>query len=210
MVHLDDLDVVGGTELPCGGLDERKEHIDADTHVRREDDGDLPCVSGELGLLRLGEARRAYDGTGTVPRAQREMGERSLRAGEIDQHVGHSRRGIDIGVDRHAGRTSEPLAGITADESALRDVEGGNERATGIGKDGFDQRLAHLPARARDGDPHRLRHFFLKMSRNCSHQERGSDHAPSPAVIAAADLLSSAIEIGISSPSHRASLSSTK
>ena len=32
------------------------------------------AYAGELGLLRLGEARRAHDGAGAVPRAQRRDG----------------------------------------------------------------------------------------------------------------------------------------
>ena len=98
---------------------------------------------------------------------------------------------------------SRPTTGLAATSTAAASAQ------PRIREDRLDQRLAHLSAGARDGDAHR-RHFFLKMSRNCSHHERGSDQEPSPAVMAWADLLSSAIEIGISSPSQRASLSSTK
>ena len=149
--------------------------------------------------------------TAPVPwRAQAdEMREASRGTREIDHHVGGLRRCAGVGADRHAGRPAEALAGVTSDDGASRDVEGRDQRAAGIREDRLDQRLAHLSAGARDGDAHR-RHFFLKMSRNCSHHERGSDQAPSPAVMACADLLSSATEIGISSPSQRASLSSTK
>ena len=81
MMHLDDLDVVRGAELPRRRFDEREEHVDADAHVRREDDGNLPRVPGELGLLRVGEARRPHDRAGAVPRARREMRETCPRAG---------------------------------------------------------------------------------------------------------------------------------
>jgi hypothetical protein len=209
VMHLDDLDVVAGAELARGCLDQCEQHVDADAHVGREDHRNASSVLRERRLVLVGQAGRPDDGRSAVPCARRKVRESALRPSEVDQDVGSARRGVHVGTDENAARATEPLAGVASGGGTCRDVDRGGEHAVTIREDGLDQRLAHPARGAGDGNPYGGGHF-LKMSRNFSHHERGSDQAPSPAVIAAADLLSSATEIGISSPSHRASLSSTK
>ena len=69
---------------------------------------------------------------------------------------------------------SRPIAALPATSTAAASVQ------ARISEHRLDQRLTHPAAGARDRDTHRGGHFFLKMSRNCSHHERGSDHAPRP------------------------------
>ena len=61
---------------------------------------------------------------------------------------------VDAFANANAGRATEALAGVTPDRSTSRDVDSGGKRACAIGEHRFDQRLAHPPARAGDGNPH--------------------------------------------------------
>ena len=103
VVHLDDLDVVAGTQPLRRRFDEREEHVDAHAHVGRIDDRDALRDRGEAILLRVGEPGGSHDGAGAVPCAGVDVGERSLGSREIDQHIGGTRRGIDVAGDDDAG-----------------------------------------------------------------------------------------------------------
>ena len=204
-MHLDDLDVEAGPK-PRRALDSARgcSHRYSCSARRRPGRG---RAYAQLG--RLGVAKPVVPTTAPAPAARtREMGE--VPSGRV--------KSMSTSATRTAASTSVPT--LTPSPRPKRSPA--SRPATGTARRRRrrralrDQRAPLRSAPGPSGRPrpqprsHRGGHCFLKMSRNCSHHERGSDHAASPAVIAAADLLSSAIEIGISSPSQRASLSSTK
>ena len=159
--------------------------------------------------LRVGKPRGADDGAGPVAGAGFEMGQRSLGSREIDKHVGRLRRSIDIGADDNAGVPAAALARVVSGEGTAGHVERRRQNQSRIGEHRLDERLTHAAARAGDRNSRRHAHH-PNVSLMLSHQERESPHFISPAVRAAASRFSSAADGGTSSPSQRASLSSTK
>jgi len=76
-MHLDDLDVEPRPQGARRVFHERKEHVDTDAHVRREDDRNLLAEVAQRALVVLVQARGADDRAGTVARAGGKMRERA-------------------------------------------------------------------------------------------------------------------------------------
>ena len=136
------------------------------------------------------------------------MRERAGRPREIDEHVGGAHGGVDGVPDDDAGDTSETRAGIVARRRRAGHIEGGGQCEIGSAERGFDQRQPHPPAGTGDGNSRR-RHL-RKMSSSQAKKPLSLADGSGGSALAAASRFSAAIDAGISSPSQRASLSSTK
>src|SRR5438067_6557395 len=117
-MHLDDLDVVRGTERSRRVLDKLEQDIDADAHVWRVDDGNRCGAGGKLFLLRGVEPRGADHGADTMTDAGGDMGEGARGPREIDHDVGRAHRRIDVRLRDSTGRAPESFAGIVPNERA--------------------------------------------------------------------------------------------
>ena len=135
------------------------------------------------------------------------MSQRAFGTGEVDKHVSIAQRGVDIAADDNAGGAAVALADVAAHRRTALDIERRLKREIVSGECRFDQRLSH-PA-ARTGD-RKARGHFLKMSQNQAKKPRSSALGSRGSVLARAPRLRSATDGGISSPSQRASLPSTK
>ena len=155
MMHLDDLDVVAGPQPLRGRFDEREEHVDAHAHVGRIDDRDALRDRGEAIPLRVGEPGGSDDGARAVPCAGVDVGERSLGSREIDQHIGGTRRRIDVAGDDDAGGATAAFTRVVSDEWARVDIERRRQHELTVGQHRLDQRLAHAAAGAGDRDSRR-------------------------------------------------------
>ncbi len=217
VMHFDDLDIVVVAEALRGNLDQLGEHRDADAHVRREYDGDLARAGFERAAVAFAQAGGADHRRDAGRGAGRDVRQRAFRPREIDEHVGRCDATRDVGVDLHAGRATETFAGVASDERAGGDVERTAKYQVRCGEYRFDQRLPHAPASAGDGDADRVAH--------CPHQPIFLSHCTSQfssSVLGAMDSDLSSLESppparaistgggGASSPSQRATLSSTK
>ena len=146
MVGLDDLDVVALIHDACSHIEQLEYHIDADRHVRGEDNRNIPGCRGD-GRLAIGfETGRANDHADTGLAAQFEMNQRALRTGEVDQYVDLLEAGCHIVGNQHIGRQANQFAGIFADSRAARHIEGGAEHDALALEDCLDQHAAHAAA----------------------------------------------------------------
>jgi hypothetical protein len=152
VMRLDDLDVEALGERARRDVDQLHDHVDADAHVRRHDDRDVLGMRRDLCLLGGVEAGRADDGGDAQLAAEGEVGQRSLRPREVDQHLARGERGSRVGADDDAAGPAEEGAGVAADAGAARHVERRRENQVGAGGERLDQRLAHPARRAGDGD----------------------------------------------------------
>jgi hypothetical protein len=102
VVRLDDLDVVAGGQRLGGHLQQLERDVHAHAHVGRHHDGHVAGGLRRSGLLRFGEAGGADDGLYAQLAAHRQVGQRALGAGEVDQHLAALQAGGQVGRDGHA------------------------------------------------------------------------------------------------------------
>ena len=102
-MHLEDFDVVILGEGLGRDFDQLQRHIDTDAHVWRENDRYVPACRVDPLPFFIRKSRRSNDDRATVPHALLQMGERSRRTGEVDEHIGIGDC-ADIVGDEH-GRT---------------------------------------------------------------------------------------------------------
>ena len=217
VVHFDDLDVVVVAEALRGKRDQLEQHVDADAHIRRIDQRDRSAGLGQRFFVGLAQARRADHRADAGAGAGVDVSNRRRRPGEVDQDVGVAERSGKVGTDHHAGDLSERPAGIVAQQRAAGDLQRGGKLHVLLTKDRRDQRLAHASTAARDRDADRPRGYCHQPSFRSN-----ADSQLSSLVLGAlvSDLSSTASPPparatcagggGISSPSQRATLSSTK
>ena len=212
VMHLDDLHVVADAQELRALLDQAQEHVDAHAHIRRENDSNRFSEVGERALVGGRQAGRAdhrrHAGAGT----RGDMRERAFGPRKIDQYVGSGHRGGNVRRDFDAGGRAEALTRVAAEKRTCRDIQRTGEHHVGFGERRFEQRLAHPAAGACDNESYCHQPSFL--SRSCSQvvspvfgaveSDLSSTASPPPA------RATSAGGGGISSPSQRASRSSTK
>ncbi len=145
------------------------------------------------------------------------MSHRRGRAGKVDQDVAIAQRSGNISTDRYAGRLSEKPAGIVPYEGTSGSLQRGSELQILLAEDRGDQRLSHASTAACDRDADRPTGYFHQPSFRSSADSQLSSlvfgalvsdlsrtASPPP------DRATCAGGGGTSSPSQRATLSSTK
>ncbi|MNS90434.1 hypothetical protein D3C72_1244850 [compost metagenome] len=153
VVRFDDFDVVAAVlqRLGCH-LEQLEGDIDAHAHVRGEDDGRLLGHLGNLRLLRVIEARGANDHAHAFFSRYGQMGQRALRAREVDQHVGIGERLAHIGRHGNPRGFAQKSTGIGAQAGVACGIQRTGQSQVGAGKHGFDQHVAHAAAGASNGN----------------------------------------------------------
>ena len=143
VVGLDDLHVVALVEDPGRHVEQLEHRVHADRHVRREHHRDLLGSRGD-GRLAVGREAGGADHHPAAGRAgQLEVVQGALRAGEVDQAVGQGDPRGHIAADGHAAGEVNQLAGVLADEGAVRLLEGCHQGGIGRLEDAFDEHPAH-------------------------------------------------------------------
>ena len=158
VVRLDDLDIEADVEGARSLREQLHDDVDADAHVRREDDGQVLRDGADLVLLGVGEAGGAHDGgrhSGGATGGQ--VMQRALGPGEVDEHLRAGQARGEIGRDGHAAAAAEEGRGVLAQVRAAFDIEGAGEGAVGGIEDGLDQHVPHAPGGAGDRDAQRRR-----------------------------------------------------
>jgi len=146
-----------------------------------------------------------------------DVSNRRRRPGKVDQDVGLAQCRGNVGADRHIGGLSERPAGIVAQQGAACDLQRGRELDFLLGEDRRDQRLAHASTGARDCDADRPRGYFHQPSFR-SNAESQLSSLVLGALVSDLSIMASPPPAratcagggGTSSPSQRATLSSTK
>ncbi|KAF1858399.1 hypothetical protein Lal_00014910 [Lupinus albus] len=126
--------------------------VDADAHVRGEQDRGLGGGGADGGLAGVVEAGRADDQLDAARGAVFQVAQRAFRAREVDQVVGVRQALVQVGLDHDARQLAGKRTGVGSDERRAVAVEGTREDGVRRGGDGFDQHAAHAAARAGDGD----------------------------------------------------------
>ena len=147
VVHLQDLDVELRAERLRHALGEEREQVDAKAHIAGLDDGRMTGRRLDLGLVGLGEARRADDMNDARLSGEGREGDGRGGRGEIEHAVDIGEHGERIVGDGDAERV-EPgdLADIAADRRRALDLDAAGDGAARRRHERAGQRLAHAPS----------------------------------------------------------------
>ena len=153
VVGLDDFDVHTIIQHLRRQFQQPEAEIDADAHVRREDDGNGLGGAGDGGFLLGGEAGGADDHGLASLLAQRQMGERRCWPGEVNQHVEIPDQWRQIGGDGHVQSPEAcKFASVGAEQGMIGMFRGHGAAHPLDQMAGFEQMAAHTASRAGDGD----------------------------------------------------------
>src|SRR3989344_5094691 len=151
VMRLDDFHVHIIAQHTRGGLEQLETEIHAHAHVGREYNRDVPGGAGDAAFPRIIETCSPDDHFLSALAAVIEVGECRFRAGEIHQHV--KIQPVETGTYRHAELAhAGHLAPAPADGPAAGALNGGAQAQALGASAGFDERPAHAPGGAGDGD----------------------------------------------------------
>ena len=106
MMGLDDLDVAVGADHPGRHLQQFQAKIDADAHIRREDDGDPVRRGPQPFMICRAEAGRADDHVDLRGHALLDIGRDPGGQAEIDHDIDRAGQRRNINAHRHAERAN--------------------------------------------------------------------------------------------------------
>jgi hypothetical protein len=117
----------------------------------------ISCAAASMALFPLRrESGGADDQADLVAPAGREMLQRALRPGEVDQAIGNLQRGIEIGRDPDTAGGADQFAGILAEERTAAVFKRSGKAGAGILLHGLDQGTPHATRTAGN----RIANFF--------------------------------------------------
>ena len=166
VVHFEDFDIEIGIKRFRHALDQRREQIDAQTHIAGLDHHGALRRGRDQRVVLLRQARGADDVDQPRPRRELGKGERRCRRREVEEAVGLGEQWRDLGADRDVV-LAEPrqLAGIAPDHRGARRLDCAGERHARRCGDRCDQRAPHAPAGAGHDQPHVRHRIDLHLAR---------------------------------------------
>ena len=102
MMGLDDLNITVGADRPGRQLQQFQAKIDADAHIRREDDGDPVRRGPQPFMIFRAEAGGADDHVDIRGRALLDIGRDPGGQAEVDHDIDRAGQRRNINADRHA------------------------------------------------------------------------------------------------------------
>ena len=151
VVCLGDFDIHGIAQHPRRGFQQLEAQVHAHAHIGCKNNSDVLGGIGNLLLPGVIEAGGADDEPAPVLLAEREMTERGLGAGEVNQHV--EVEPIELVAQRNA-ETSDTgeLAGIRTEGGVAGTLGRARQAQAFALAHGLHQRPAHAPGGAGNGD----------------------------------------------------------